>query len=349
MSILYRWVMAYDCRREDLTLPSLVLSLSFLTNFFFGMLICILAGMMLIIHIATSTDNDTQLILKKIQNFLLMLVTSVLLISWWVLACYTGYNYIGGLPWRGESEDGYKLLSIAESFTEGEIFDSHRSFPWFTILVLLGITISCLNTMPKVFHNSDCTCDERIRSLWLLLSTVISFLLFLGRNTFSFFYDLIPLHTELETVKYLSALHFCGLLYASQALSKVLQKLSEYLKSFILLPNYSVEDRKSSKTSDLLQMVQKNLRKIGECFGSTFSTLTEKKDRKIKVTLVLLATCFLWANHFKTVGKHLTITKINQKFVEELQQLRNSTVDGRLFGHRAFGKLALHSVQICSI
>ena len=337
--------MANDCRREDLTLPSLLLSLSFLTNFFFGMLICILAGVMLIVHIATYSDSDTQLILKKIQDFLLMLVTSILLISWWVLACYAGYNYIGGLPWRGESEDGYKLLSIAESFTEGEMFDSNRSFPWFTILVLLGITISCLNTMPKVFHNSNCTYDERIRSFWLLLTTIISLLLFLGRNAFSFFYDLIPLHTELETVKYLSALHFCGLLYASQALSKILQKLSDYLKSFITLPCDSVEDRKSSKSSDLFRIVQKNLRKIGEYFGSTFSTLTEKRDRKIKVTLVLLATVFLWANHFQTVGKHLTITKINEKFVKELKELRNSTVDGRLFGHRAFGKLVLRSAH----
>lgn len=327
--------MINGCRQEDSSLPTLILSLSFLTNFFFGILTCILAGTMIIVNLATSRHEPTEHILQKLQNFLRMLITSVMLISWWVLACYVGYSYIGGLPWRGESEDGYKLTFIAERFSEGEIFDSHRFFPWFTLLVLLGITINCLNIAPKVFQNIDCTDAERTRSYWLLLSTVISFILFLGRSTFSFFYDFIPLHTELETVKYLSALHFCGLLFASRALSELIHRLSEYLNSIIQSIDDSTENDKVSNYSEFLKAIQTKL----QSFGGNLLTFVRQKDNTIKIILVLIVTCCLWNSHFKTVGKHLTMTEVNHDFIKQLKRLRNDTVDGRLLGHRGFGKL----------
>ena len=342
--------MINGCKQEDSTLPILILSLSFLTNFFFGILTCILAGTMIIVNLATSRHEPTEHLLQKLQNFLRMVATSVMLISWWVLACYMGYSYIGGLPWRGESEDGYKLSFITERFSEGEIFDSHRFFPWFTLLVLLGITINCLNTVPNVLQHFSCTDAERTRSYWLLLSTVVSFMLFLGRNTFSFFYDFIPLHTELETVKYLSALHFCGLIYASHALSELIHRLSEYLCSIIQSIDESIENDSVSIYSEFLKAIQMKL----QSFGGNYSTLVKHKDNTMKIILLLIVTCCLWNSHFQTVGKHLTMTEVNYDFIKQLKTLRNNTVDGRLLGHRGFGKLIVcvtdfSSVSLCLV
>ena len=332
-----------NCRREDSALPILILSVSFLTNFFFGVLTCIFATTMIVVNLAISRPDTTENALKKMQNFSLMLLTTLILISWWILSCVAGYSYIGGLPWRGESEDGYKLTFIAESFSDGEMFDSSRYLPWFTILVLSGITINCLNSVPTIFYSSNCTDSERKRCLWLLLSTVVSFLLFLGRTTFSFLYDLIPLHTELETVKYLSALHFCGLLFASRALSETISKLSELINSVIHRIDDAIETGKVTTSSELLQAAQFLWRKFGQFLERNILALVGQKNNAVKAILVLAATGFLWTNHFHVVGTHLTMTEVNHDFIAQLKKLRNDTGEGRLLGNRDLSELLIFS------
>ena len=294
---------------------------------------------MLVVKFGISKNLTAASVFNKIQNFSRMLSTSILLISWWVLACCCGYSYVGGLPWRGESEDGYPFAFVAERFTEGEMFDSQRSFPWFTILVILGITINSLNTAPRLLRITNCTDAERIHSYWLLLSTVASLLLFLGRSTFSIFYNLIPLHAELETVKYLAAIHFCGLLHASYTLSEIIYKLCGFFHSNYKPKNKAVRDNKKISTgSKLLMKIDLTGSKIGQFLHKIHAKAVGNCEHPIKVLLLFAVSILLWVNHFQAVGKHLTMTDVNQNFVKRLKNLRNGTVDGRLLGHRGFGK-----------
>lgn len=57
---------------------------------------------------------------------------------------------------------------------------------------------------------------------WLGSSFFVSLTLFLGRGTFGSWYDLIPFHGEMESLRYLNGLHFLGLLLFAVGSSCVL-------------------------------------------------------------------------------------------------------------------------------
>ncbi|XP_065056049.1 uncharacterized protein LOC135684418 isoform X2 [Rhopilema esculentum] len=316
----------------------LMIAVTLLSNFFFGILTCILAGVMLIVKLV-HVQSTSERIFPRIVNFAHMILKSMALISWWIFACLWGYNYIGGLPWRGESEDGYPFNYVIEKFTEGEIFDAHRFLPWFTILFIMGITLECLNLMPQMYGNSKCSKKDQTYSLWIISSTFVSFALFLGRTTFSGLYNWIPLHTELEAVKYLSAIHFCGLLHVSYAISRIVNKLAAILNTLLTLPVFlkklATKLRKSHNDSQQQTKVWKKAIVYGPV--RIYQYLSANKLSVIQFLLVLGLACFLWRNHFKTVSSHLTMTEVRQEFIEKLESLKKGRTEGRMLGHRGFG------------
>ena len=404
----YHWTIFYQTTKQDKKAnigTFLIFVVIFLSNFFFGLYACILSALMLVIKvISISSRSSVNSIWNFVYRFIRIHLSWLFLTSWWILGCLIGYRYIGGLPWRTDSEDGYSLLFIINMFMNGEFFDSGRYFPWLTILVLLGFTINNLNLVPKTLRIRSCTEDEHMFSSWLVLSSFVSTLLFLGRTAFSGFYNLIPFHTELETVKYLNAIHFCGLLHASTALTEIFSTISEVLVYIVSVPQYrlfmarlsseltwenvpaslkqplglvtvTLSSWKPAITSLLThhiglafttlltwRLVPIVLKPLFNMFFNTVSTwkmvpITFKhplgvflkecdsamsvcksmKHQATSFALLMVIIIPIWYNHFTTIGTQLTMTEVDQGFIKVLQSLKNSTVDGRILGHKGLG------------
>eukprot|EP00794_Sanderia_malayensis_P011056 gene11056-12223_t len=344
VSITYNWIFYCNLQVKRSSLAFLILAVTFLTNFFFGLYACILSTTMLFVKL-TSIQSEQRLaeMSKVIFKFVYMHMNWLMLISWWFIACLIGYKYIGGLPWRGASEDGYPALYLLNALINGDIFDAGRPIPWLTILVLLGFIINNLKIARLQLYIDSYTNDDRNFSCWLILSTVISTALLLGRTTFSFLYDLIPFHTELETIKYLNAVHFCGLLLASSALTELLTVASKQILHLIMLTSKSSLYLATLKTLGSWHRMLDGAMKISvsceqrclntvelPCKSSAFST--------VKWLLIITIAIPLWMNQCTTIGTQLTMTEVNPDFVQRLKEFSNSnSINGRLLGHKALG------------
>lgn len=343
VSVLYRWIIIEDCQKETSTLPVILLAVTFLSNFFFGIYACVLSAAMLLVKIRVKIANrecsSICCLVSKVQSFACMHVHCLLLISWWIIACLWSYDYVGGLPWRGESEDGYPLSTVLERFTEGEVFDSNRFFPWLTILVILGITLHAFNLSPKELCIGSRSEEDRVYSSWLMLSSLLSLILFLGRTTFSVFYNLIPLHSELEAIKYLNALHFCGLLHASYAITELFRLVADALVAKLPIPMTPNDctARRCKECCCIIGSVKTHATSIREKIIAITSLLREHKTTVINSVLLLSVAAVLWCNQCLTVATHVTMAEVDQTFISRLKQFRNGTVPGRIFGHRALG------------
>lgn len=64
----------------------------------------------------------------------------------------------------------------------------------------------------------------------------ITIVLLLGRTTWGELYALIPLHTELEVIRYLNGVHFCGLLLVALAGSFLITRIGAWIRSLPRTP-----------------------------------------------------------------------------------------------------------------
>lgn len=73
------------------------------------------------------------------------------------------------------------------------------------------------------------TTRRQVFNTWLLLSFTVCFILFLGRGTLGFVFELIPFHSEMESLRYLNTLHFFGILLFGIGISFVLANTCRFL------------------------------------------------------------------------------------------------------------------------
>jgi hypothetical protein len=184
-------------------LPALLLALTFLCHAFLGMYASLAAALLAI--------AQPRELLPRIRALLAVYGLALLLIAFWLVPFIADLDYQGGLPWKHRSENGYPPQQLLRFAATGALFDHGRG-PWLTALVLVGIVSS--------WRQRAHTLDR-----WLLMLFVVTFALLLGRTTWGAIYAWIPFHAELEVIRYLSGLHFCGLVLASLGASRLLRWL----------------------------------------------------------------------------------------------------------------------------
>ncbi len=188
-------------------IPALLLALTFLCHAFLGLYASLAAGLLAI--------AQPRGVLRRVRALLGVYGLALLLLAFWLVPFLANLDYQGGLPWRHASEDGYPATELLRFALVGALFDHGRA-PWLTLLVVAGLAL-CWR--------------ERAQTLerWLLALFALTIALLLGRTSWGAAYTWIPFHGELEVIRYLGGLHFCGLALASLGAARLLPYLPRWL------------------------------------------------------------------------------------------------------------------------
>jgi hypothetical protein len=184
-------------------IPALLLALTFLCHAFLGLYASLAAALLAI--------AQTHGVLRRTRALLGVYGLALLLLAFWLTPFLANLDYQGGLPWKHESENGYPPLELLRFALVGALFDHGRA-PWLTALVFAGVVLS--------WRQRAQTLDR-----WLLALFALTVALLLGRTTWGVVYTWIPFHAELEVIRYLGGLQFCGLALASLGASRLLPYL----------------------------------------------------------------------------------------------------------------------------
>lgn len=187
--------------------PALLLALTFLCHAFLGLYASLAAALLAIAR----TDG----VLRRTRALIGVYGLALSLLAFWLIPFLANLDYQGGLPWRHESENGYPAPDLLRFALGGALFDHGRA-PWLTALVFAGLVLS--------WRRRAQTLDR-----WLLALFALTVALLLGRTTWGVVYTWIPFHAELEVIRYLSGLHFCGVALASLGASRLLPYLPALL------------------------------------------------------------------------------------------------------------------------
>ena len=187
--------------------PALLLALTFLCHAFLGLYASLAAALLAI--------AQSHGVLRRTRVLLGVYGLALLFLAFWLIPFVANLDYQGGLPWKHESENGYPAPELLRLALVGALFDHGRA-PWLTALVFAGIVFS--------WRQRAQTLDR-----WLLALFALTFALLLGRTTWGVAYNWIPFHAELEVIRYLSGLQFCGLALASLGASRLLPYLPALL------------------------------------------------------------------------------------------------------------------------
>jgi hypothetical protein len=143
------------------------------------------------------------------------------LLAFWLGPLLATSDLIGGLPWRDEYYNGWPAVELFDHLLGGDVFDSGR-LPWLTVLCFLGVVW---------------TVERRRRLLddWALVLGAVSVVLLMGRTNFGGWYDMLPMHSDVNVMRYLNAVHFCGLLFAAAAGRRLLELGRDWLPERRLL------------------------------------------------------------------------------------------------------------------
>jgi len=177
--------------------PATLFALTAMSHLWVGLYAAIMAATMLIV----SRDD----VLVRVRKTAAVGVFSSLLLAWWLVPLILTNDYAGGLPWMREMHNGWPWRTTAERFWTGDIFDYTR-WPLLTVLVTLGSMV-----LVRRFR------DLRVQH-WLLL-TAVTMALFLGRTNLGEAYNLVPLHGQVNVMRYLTGVHICGIIAAAAAIT----------------------------------------------------------------------------------------------------------------------------------
>ena len=226
---------------------------------------------------------------------------SVGLLSWWIIPLLSNFNYIGGLPWKNESEHGYSFEFVLRNLLSGEMFDHGRKFPFITLGVLAGVSCT-FSTHLKTDENENWT-ERQTLFLWLRALFLVTFYLFLGRTFSGPLYDLIPFHKELEVLRYLNGIHFCGLLFMAVSFSRILRF---FCKTFC---------------------------RISKSFF---------KSSYILIIIMLILPPIYLSSQLQVINSRLSMTEINN-YPEGLEVLKAYPNKGRVLASKALGEWACYA------
>ncbi|MBO85379.1 MAG: hypothetical protein CL927_08475 [Deltaproteobacteria bacterium] len=159
------------------------------------------------IALAAMLLAEPRMILSRILRLLPVVGVAGVVLAPWLGPLLATNHLAGGLPWLHELQNGWPWRDTLARLAGGAVFDTGR-LPILTVLAGVG----SLGLARRVR-------DPDVRR-WLVLS-LITGALFLGRTNLGAFYDRLPLHGQLNVMRYITGLHICGLLAATASLSTV--------------------------------------------------------------------------------------------------------------------------------
>lgn len=175
---------------------ALIFSLTTMSHLWVGLYAVIVAVLLALLHPKRLIDRY-----KEMGVFVL---TVVVLISWWMVPLLQTNHYAGGLPWLHQMHNGWPLIKTFSMFFGGDIFDFSRS-PVLTFFVVVGAALLIVQHKNKAVQH------------WFALSA-ITMVFFLGRTNWGELYNLLPLHRQVNVMRYLTGVHICGLVAATYSL-----------------------------------------------------------------------------------------------------------------------------------
>lgn len=194
---IYRFLFSRDIKA---IIPIGFLSLTFLCHLISGYL-CIVASIGLLL-------TRRHGMLHRALRLAAVSFASLVLIGFWLLPFLLNSRYQGGFPYRWETSDGYPLSETLIRIVRGELLDANR-FPWLTLLAAVGLI-----GLIKQWRD--------IPTRWMCSFGALCFLFWLGPTTWGSWYRKLPLHGELQVVRYTMGLQFAAMFFAASGLRTLL-------------------------------------------------------------------------------------------------------------------------------
>jgi hypothetical protein len=188
----YRYVVDEE---GSLWTPVLLFVLVSMSHLFCGMY----AGIATLLMVVVTRPPRRGRILRMLAVYL----PALALMAFWLGPLLATNDLAGGLPWKDEYYNGWPVAELFQHLLGGDVFDDGR-FPWLTIAALVGVGHLARRR------------DEPMGRWWLAL-TAITLLLFMGRTNFGAWYDWVPMHAQINVMRYMNGVHFCGLWAAAHA------------------------------------------------------------------------------------------------------------------------------------
>ena len=302
---LYSYVMHGDGSRNGVILA---LVFNCLCHTFFGIYVGIATGVMLLVDLYfNAVPIKMKAFSPSVWRAIGVHLTSVVLLTWWLVPLLVNYDNVGGLPWKNESENGYTFEFVLRHLMCGEMFDHGRTFPFITIALIAGLACICFSQHQKYEnHNSE---KRHLLFIWLGVLFFVVLVLFLGRTMFGSLYNLLPFHKEIEVVRYLIGIQFCGLLLMAIGCARFLCFVCATL---------------SEKSKNLL------------------------KSRQILVAVMLILAPLYLTSQLPVINSRLSVTDI-EAIPEGVKQLKAYPDGGRIWGQKALGKEVCHWLFIINV
>lgn len=186
-------------RDVSLVVPVFFFVLISMSHLFCGMF----AGIATLVWVAVSGGRYWE----RSRRALAVYLPALALLSFWLGPLIATSDLVGGLPWPNQYHNGWPVAELFSRLFGGEVFD-HGRIPWLTGLAGAGVVVTLLGRGGRV---------ER----WLLVLAAVSLVLFMGRTNFGGWYNLLPMHEDINVMRYMNAVHFCGVLFAAKAASRL--------------------------------------------------------------------------------------------------------------------------------
>lgn len=216
---LYQYVIFNSASRNGTVL---LLALNFTSHAFFGIYLGIVTVVTLLADLFTNAfPLKTKILSPSIGRALYAHFFCIALLSWWIVPLMKNFSYIGGLPWKNDSENGYKFEFVLRNLLSGDMFDHGRKLPFITLGALTGLSCTFFTQLKN--DKDDHYKERQILFVWLKALFCVTFYLLLGRTFSGPLYDVIPFHKEIEVLRYLNGIHFCGLILMGVSFSRILR------------------------------------------------------------------------------------------------------------------------------
>ncbi|KJE92979.1 hypothetical protein CAOG_03847 [Capsaspora owczarzaki ATCC 30864] len=158
------------------------------------------------------------------------------LLLWWLVPMVLKMPYVGGLPWKGESENGYPISTLIDKFWSGQMLDYNTPVPVITYASVAGVVVLSIETVQAVrsvlnlkLATSAQTASKLQLGLFLLFQLAITWVLFTGRTTLGWLFTLLPFHAELEVIRYLSGIQYLCAVLAAVSIAAGIRLVSQCL------------------------------------------------------------------------------------------------------------------------
>jgi len=134
---------------------------------------------------------------RRVPRGLTVWGVAIVSMTWWLVPLLMYNDLAGGLPWKNTYYNGWAPWQMARHIAGGQVFDAGR-FPGFTLAAGAGVVAAWRHR-------------NRLWVRWLAALLGVTLLLWMGRTTWGEWYGLIPMHGQVNVMRYINGVHACGI------------------------------------------------------------------------------------------------------------------------------------------